>query len=239
MTDPAADAHPDPSPRDHHHQDESPFSADLTGISAQEFWDEHYGEQEQRFSGRPNVSLIDLVAELAPGTALDLGAGEGGDAIYLAGLGWQVTAVDVSATALARLTAAAEQAGVASLITIQCRDLAASFPAGTFDLVSAAYLHSPIELPLGRVLPAAAAAVAPGGRLLVLGHAALPPRAGHHDDVSFPSVADILAEIALAPADWQVEVADIWEREATGRNGVSGTLSDSVVLARRHCASVG
>ena len=217
----------------------SKWDADLSGVSPQQFWDDHYGEQEQRFSGRPNASLVDIVADLRPGTALDLGAGEGGDAIYLAARGWRVTATDVSVTALARLTAAAERAGVAERVTVEHGDLAEAFPGGTFDLVTAAYLHSPIELPLARVLRSAVAAVAPGGRLLMIGHAALPPWAGHHGDVSFPSVRDILAEIDLPPDEWQVEVADIWERPATGRDGISGTLSDSVVLAHRLGESAG
>lgn len=62
---------------------------------AEQFWEGHYRGRERRWSGRPNAVLVDVVGSLPPGTALDLGCGEGGDAIWLAGLGWRVTAVDV------------------------------------------------------------------------------------------------------------------------------------------------
>lgn len=72
------------------------------GGQAERFWEGHYRKHEQRWSGRANAVLVDVVGSLPVGTALDLGCGEGGDAIWLAGLGWRVTAVDVSATAIDR-----------------------------------------------------------------------------------------------------------------------------------------
>ena len=89
--------------------------------------------------------LVDVVGSLRPGKALDLGCGEGGNAIWLARQGWRATAVDVSATALDRASSDAATAGVADRIDFQRHDLALTFPSGAFDLVSAQYLHSPIK----------------------------------------------------------------------------------------------
>jgi 2-polyprenyl-3-methyl-5-hydroxy-6-metoxy-1,4-benzoquinol methylase len=123
---------------------------------AERFWEGHYRGHERVWSGRANPVLVDVAGSLPPGTALDLGCGEGGDAIWLAGLGWRVTAVDVSATALDRTSTHATTAGVEDRIDYQQHDLAHTFPAGAFDLVSAQHLHSPVEFPRDRVLRAAA-----------------------------------------------------------------------------------
>ena len=112
--------------------------------SAEQFWEERYSGEERVWSGNPNVLLVREVADLAPGSALDLGCGEGADAIWLARRGWRVTAVDVSATALRRGAAHAADADVADGITWEQHDLSRSFPAGAFDLVSAQFLHSPV-----------------------------------------------------------------------------------------------
>ncbi len=69
---------------------------------AERFWEGHYQAHERLWSGGANPVLVDVAGSLLPGTALDLGCGEGGDAIWLAGRGWRVTAVDMSATALSR-----------------------------------------------------------------------------------------------------------------------------------------
>lgn len=142
--------------------------------SAEEYWDERYGGTERIWSGRPNVALVREVTGLAPGTALDLGCGEGGDAIWLAGQGWRVVGTDVSRRALERAAGHAERAGVADRVEWRRHDLAVDFPAGRFDLVSAHFLHSPVEMPREEILRSAAAAVAPGGVLLVVGHAGWP-----------------------------------------------------------------
>ncbi len=127
------------------------------------------------WSGDANATLVSDVAALPPTTALDLGCGEGADAIRLAQRGWHVTAVDVSPTALARGAAQAVALSVAERVRFEQHDLTRSFPAGTYDLVSAQFLRSPIEFPRDRILRAAAGAVAPGGRLLVVAHAAFSP----------------------------------------------------------------
>ncbi|HEX7135800.1 MAG TPA: class I SAM-dependent methyltransferase, partial [Iamia sp.] len=75
---------------------------DLDTLFSPGFWDERYGGVERKFSGRPNQRLVEVVSDQAPGRVLDLGAGEGGDAAWLAERGWEVVALDVSQVALDR-----------------------------------------------------------------------------------------------------------------------------------------
>jgi SAM-dependent methyltransferase len=141
------------------------------------FWENRYGEREQIWSGRPNRALVDVVEPLGvtPGHALDLGSGEGADSIWLAEQGWQVTGIDISATAVSRAGVHASDRGVADRITWLQADLAEWMPTDEYDLVSACFLHSPVAFPREEVLRRAAGAVAPGGYLLVVGHAGFPP----------------------------------------------------------------
>jgi SAM-dependent methyltransferase len=102
-------------------------------------WDARYSERDgSMWSGRPNGRLVVEVAELTPGRALDVGCGEGADAIWLARRGWTVTAIDISDVALSRAREAPERAGAA--VEWVCGDvLQTPFPAGSFDLVSMQY----------------------------------------------------------------------------------------------------
>ncbi|GAA5144654.1 class I SAM-dependent methyltransferase [Pseudonocardia eucalypti] len=88
---------------EHGHGTQSPFSPESA-----EYWDERYGQREQLWSGEPNGPLVVEVSGLAPGRALDVGCGEGGDAIWLARRGWRVTAMDISQVALDRAAEAAK-----------------------------------------------------------------------------------------------------------------------------------
>ena len=137
-------------------------------ITEQAAWDQRYSGPDLVWGAGPNRFVADEVAALPPGRAVDLGAGEGRNAIWLAGRGWQVTAVDFSPAGLARAARLADERGV-SVEWVQA-DLLAWQPApGGYDLVLIAYLHLP-SAGLARVFRAAAAAVAPGGTLLVIGH---------------------------------------------------------------------
>ena len=200
----------------------------------EQFWESHYGKAERVWSGRANATLVDVVQDLPPGTALDLGCGEGGDAVWLALRGWQVTAVDVSPTALRRTAEHAEQAGVAERVTPAQHELGRSFPDGTWDLVSCAFLHSPVELAREDVVRHAAAAVAPGGLLVVVGHAGAPswapPEAAHHH---FPTPQEVLESLHLPPGAWSAERVELVARTATGPHGEAGHLEDSLVVVRR------
>ncbi len=194
-------------------------------MEAERFWEDHYRGRERVWSGRPNPVLVDIAGSLRPGTALDLGCGEGGDAIWLARRGWRVTAVDVSTTALDRAAADAATAGVADRIDFRRHDLAVALPPGAFDLVSAQYLHSPIEFPRVRVLQKAAGAVTPGGLLLIVDHASVSPSSWAYPE-------ETLAPLDLSPDGWRTERLEAREREATGPNGQRVTVTDNVVAVR-------
>src|SRR5262245_60531780 len=123
------------------HSDQRDF--DPAAVVTRQFWDTRYGSAEQIWSGNPNQRLVEQIADLAPGTALEVGCGEGADAIWLASRGWRVTAIDVSPVALERAARQAEQVGadVAGRIVWQQADVLAWGPAPRqFDLVTAHYI---------------------------------------------------------------------------------------------------
>ena len=198
------------------------------------FWEAFYQRKEQVWSGKANPVLMDVAATLPPGRALDLGCGEGADAIWLAGLGWHVTAVDVSATALRRAADHAAVAGVADRVDFQRHDLTTTLPEGTFDLISAQYLQSPVEFPRDRVLRAAAGTVASGGLLLVVEHGSHRPWASNPEpDGGYGTPEELLAGLDLSPAEWHTERLHSPGREAIGPNGESATVTDNVIALRR------
>lgn len=203
----------------------------MTSTDPQQFWESLYGERDQVWSGRVNAPLAERVADLPPGRALDLGCGEGGDALWLAERGWSVTAVDLSTTALDRARAEAGRRGL--VVDWRHHDLADGLPSGPYDLVSALFFQSPVALPRAEVLRRAAAQVATGGALLVVGHAAPPPWSQHQPDPALmPPAAAVLADLALDDA-WEVLEARDVVREAVGPDHQHGELVDSVVHARR------
>jgi len=205
----------------------------LPAASTAEFWDAHYSQRSQIWSGRPNGILVDEVADLTPGRALDIGCGEGADAIWLARQGWHVTAVDVSRTALERAATAAKEAGVEALLEWQWHDLAHTFPSGVYDLVNAQYLHAPIELPRDEILRRAASVVGPGGTLLVVGHASAPPWARHgHEHGEFPQPDEVALALGLPESDWDLVTCEVRRRKTVSPDGDPATVSDSVVKAR-------
>jgi SAM-dependent methyltransferase len=198
------------------------------------FWDDHHQHHAPPVEPQVNARLAEIAADLTPGTALDLGCGPGGDSLWLARRGWRVTAVDISAVAVARLADRAHSLGLGDRITAERHDLAASFPVGRFDLVSAHYLHTPFELPRAHVLRTAAAALQPGGRLLVVDHGSIAPWSWNQDpDARFPSPMEIAAGLELDPGRWSVERADAPSRVATGPGGHTAEVVDHVLLIRR------
>ena len=198
-------------------------------------WDEHYSAKPRVWSGRVNAQLAAAVSvgDLSGGSALDLGCGEGADAIWLAERGWSVIAVDISPTALSRARADAADRGVGELIDFQQHDLTESFPEGSFDLVSAQFLHSMVDMDRPGILRRAAAAVAAGGSLLIVDHGAAPPWATRLHHHHFPAAEAVLDGLGLDPLQWQrVRVGSV-DRAAQGPDGADVTLLDNVILMRR------
>lgn len=207
-----------------------------------EWWNTFYAERDQIWSGKPNAVLVTEVSDLLPGRALDLGCGEGADAIWLAEQGWAVTAVDISSVALGRAAVHAKDAGVADRIEWQQHELGKSFPDGEFDLVSAQFLHSKTELDRDAILRSAAGAVAPGGVLLIEGHMGFPSsehQEGEHEahnphpDVHFPTPEEVVQSLALADGEWDVLVSEVHDRAQVMRDGVAINRRDSTVKVRR------
>jgi len=201
-------------------------------------WEQHYSAKPQVWSGRVNAQLSAIAPALAGTHAMDLGCGEGADAIWLAEHGWTVVAVDVSSTALARARAAAESRGVADRIEFIEHDLAGSVPVGSFDLVSAQFLHSTVAMDRSQILRGAAAVVAPGGALLIVDHAAAPPWASKMHHHEFPTAAAVVAGLALDGGQWHEVRVDSAQRRARGPDGEEVTLVDNVVLLSRNAGMV-
>ncbi len=207
--------------------------------SPAEFWEERYADADRVWSGRVNRVLADTASALEPGTALDLGCGEGGDAIWLAQQGWIATGVDLSPTAIERARAAAAEHGVAEdALRLETGDLAEWAADRSFDLVTCSFLQSwPVEIPRKEILRRATGFVAPGGHLLITAHAAAPSWAeqGEHGahGHDFPSPASDLEALDLDPSRWEVLACELRDREASGPDGLPASLTDSVVLVRR------
>ncbi len=211
--------------------------SDEAHVFTQEFWDQRYAEQERVWSGLPNQRLVEQVADLAPGVALDVGCGEGADVVWLAERGWRATGADLSEVALEKARRHADEAGVADRTEWVHVDLLAGglLPGGA-DLVSAMYVHVP-EADFDRVYAAIAGAVRPGGTLLVAGHH--PDE--RHTDLRNPQLSHLLfppERVTPLLDGWSIEVAEARTREVGGDHGHghghgSAVATDTVVVARR------
>ena len=198
-------------------------------------WDDRYSGEGTIWSGEPNVQLVAEAADLPPGTALDVGCGEGGDVIWLARRGWTVTGADFSAAGLARAARLAEEAGVAERTDwwqVDAREFDAVGRA--YDLVSTQYLHPPDGGMLD-VVGRLAEAVAPGGHLLVVGHAP-PPGSSHlgaHEPNARHRAMFLAADLLPGLAD-DLEPITVEQRpHPHTRDGETIEIDDSVLLARR------
>ena len=200
-------------------------------VYSQQAWEERYRSREQAWSGRPNAVLAEEVSGLTPGTALEAGSGEGADALWLAAQGWTVTGAEFSTVALARSAARAADLGLS--VTWRQIDLAREEVGETFDLVTAFFLHMPPDR-RGPLFDHLAAAVAPGGTLLVVGHDV----SDLHTTMHRPGLAEAgwtTGEVLDRLGDgWTMEVADSRPRRATDpHSGDEMTIHDAVVRARR------
>ncbi len=194
-------------------------------------WDERYAGTEHLWSTEPNVFVADILRSWPAGRALDLGAGEGRNSIWLARRGWGVTAVDFSAVGTARgraaLTAMTDAGEpVDGTVDWVVADATAwEPPAGTaYDLVLLVYLHLPED-----VLARASRWLAPGGALVVVGHALrnLTEGVGGPQDPAILNTPEGL-EAAAHAGGLTVERCEEVERDTE-----AGTAIDAVLVARR------
>ncbi|SEO64523.1 class I SAM-dependent methyltransferase [Amycolatopsis saalfeldensis] len=184
------------------------------------YWERHWQQARRNGPGpAPNPYLLRETGALKPGTALDAGCGEGGEARWLAEHGWDVTAADISAEVLAR-------AGrVPSSVDWVQADLTDWTPGRQFDLVMTHYAHP--SIPQLAFYDRIAEWVAPGGTLLIVGHLH-----GHHPAEATATAANITARLAVAK--WAIVTADEQARTVTAPDGRSVSLHDVVVRATRH-----
>jgi SAM-dependent methyltransferase len=195
-------------------------------------WDARYRESDRVWPVAPNLWVAEGLAGLVPGRALDLGAGEGRHALWLAWMGWSVVAVDFAAVGLDRGRAmAGEEPEVGGRIQWVAADLRSFVPAAeSFDLVLLSYLHLPLGERAG-LLRRAAAGLAAGGTLLIVGHAtrnATDGVGGPADVAVLFEPADVLAD--LRDSGLSVEVA---EERLRPVDGSERPAVDTVVRARR------
>jgi ubiquinone/menaquinone biosynthesis C-methylase UbiE len=187
-----------------------------------EEWDERYAEQRQ-WSAEPNALVGELLADLPPGAAVDLAAGEGRHALWLAGRGWCVTAVDFSDVGLSR---GRSQPGAGEVTWVTADVTAWATEPESLDLVLVAYLHL-AEADTIALLSRAVGWLRPGGRLLVLGHDVENITAG----VGGPQEPAILHSVdRLAPV---AALLDVDRLEQVRRATPAGTALDTLLWGRR------
>lgn len=192
-------------------------------------WNERYSTKEHVWSAGPNQFFRAAVEELRPGRALDLGTGEGRNAIWLAEHGWAVTAVDFSDVAIAKAWALAESRAVS--VTWVVEDLRSYRPeVGAFDLVGLVYIHLAPEQ-RRHVLGMAVSALAAGGRLVVVGHDTSNLTAGFGGPQD-PSVLFAPDDIVADVHDLQVVRAERVVRRVESPVGQRDAIDALVVAAR-------
>lgn len=219
----------------HEHQHQAAHDDIKVPFTAAE-WDARYGTATDRmWSGNPNPVLVDETAALTPGTALEVGCGEGADALWLAARGWKVTGIDISSVAIER---AAAQGKLQDLqVDWQQVDLLEEgAPRGPYDLVAAHFMHLPSAL-RRKLYGQLAGAVSAGGTLLIVGH----HPSDVHTSANRPDLPDMFftaEELAadLDPAAWEILVTDARPRRAKDPQGHEITIRDAVLVARKATA---
>lgn len=203
-----------------------------TDLSPTEYWEKRYSGSERVWSGKVNATMASVVAELSPGTAIDLGCGEGGDVLWLAEQGWTALGLDISATAVGR---ARDEAAVRGLdgASFKAVDLDVWEPEpASVDLVTASFFQSNVALDRTAILRRAMTALRPGGRLVTVSHAAPPSWAKDHP-AKMVSVQDEAAQLGGQTDEWEVEQADERPRAAVAPDGTHGEHLDAVLVLRR------
>ncbi len=204
-------------------------SRTLRGMDAGD-WNNRYRGTDLVWSAGPNMFVERVCRDLPPGRAIDLAAGEGRNAIWLAELGWNVTAVDFSDVAIDKAEQLADRRGVT--IDAQVADLATFEPSpGEFDLVLVAYLQL-VDAELTPILRRAAAAVAAGGTFLLVAHD-LDNLEHGYGGPSHPSVLTTPEQVVIAIGDtFEIDNAEVVDRPVTVDDGAR-VARDTLVVARR------
>lgn len=229
-------------------QSASHAQAALTGVpDSVAAWEERYAGSDAIWSGNPNAALVATVEGLIPGRVLDVGCGEGADVVWLAQQGWDATGIDLSQTAIDRARAVAAERGVTAIF--ETADVSSWNPSaddprrGGYDLVVGCFLHTRLPDTRAELVSRVATQVGPGGRLLLISHAAMPPWAAGHDDelghglshhhepVSPESDFALLQTAGLG--GWEIEVGENRTRQVEDSDGLPAELDDSVLLAVR------
>jgi SAM-dependent methyltransferase len=193
-------------------------------------WDEVYASTELVWTAEANRFVVEELAGLAAGRALDLGTGEGRNAIWLAERGWQVTAVDFSAVGLAKAAELAARRGVTGVRWVEA-DLREYQPGpAAYDLVLLAYVHLPPD-EFRALLQTAGSALAPGGTLLVVGHDADNIARGHGGPQD-PRILHRVQDVVAALPGLAIQRAEQARRPVLTGDG-ERTAIDSVVRAQR------
>jgi SAM-dependent methyltransferase len=204
-----------------------------TSPTSAQFWDNRYATASPVSNGKPGTILVRFAQDLPPGRALELGCARGDDAVWLAKRGWQVKAVDIAHQALLYAADNARRNGVEEYIHFEQHDLSHTLPDGEYDLVTASFLESPVDFGRAQVLNQAAALVARGGLLLITSHGSAASWSDHRPS-PFPTPDEALAELHLNTDDWTPVFVGNIERLATGPNGETGEILDTV-LALKCC----
>lgn len=199
-------------------------------------WEARYSEKPSIWSGKPNPQLVSEIEGMSPGRALDVGSGEGADAVWLAQRGWRVTGVDISRTALAKAEQHARAVGaeIAERIEWRHADLRVEAPEpAAYELVSSQFMHLPTK-ERRELFSGLAAAVAPGGTLLIVGHHPSDLRTSAHR-MHFPDMMFTAEEVAdtLDPALWDIVSVQSRPRSVKSSEGHHTTIQDAVLVARR------
>jgi SAM-dependent methyltransferase len=210
-----------------------PTTAGYVGDPAvQAEWDQRYADRERLWSGTPNGALVAEISGLTPGRVLDVGCGEGADAVWLASGGWDVTALEVSGVALQRAAGHARDAGV-TVHWVHAGLAEAALPPASFELVSAQY-PALLRTPDAAAEHALLAAVAPGGVLLLVHHAGMDTHQPHEDQDFDPADYVWPAMVAaLLDDDWAVELDEQRPRVAPESGAGAHHTDDLVLRARR------
>ncbi|WP_207843051.1 class I SAM-dependent methyltransferase [Williamsia soli] len=212
----------------------------MTHAFDKNYWDDVWqGHRAAAMAaGEPNPHLVREIADLTPGTALEAGCGAGTEAIWLASRGWQVTAADIAADALARAAERAAASEVSGQVHWVEADLSTWVPETHFDLVTTHYAHP--AMPQLDFYDRIASWVAPGGTLFIVGHlhhdnhgATGEHGHGHEHPPAEASATAASITARLDPTVWEVATASESHRTMTGHDGRETPIHDVVVKAIR------